>query len=120
MEERVENILRRLMAIDGVSGAVFAAKDGAVVASTLEGEDEEILGAMAAACYDSTARYIGELGIGNVWHALYETPTGAIQIADVGDYLLIVRTTQRAGLGRIRLELAQAGQRLSEHVGAHR
>lgn len=106
------------MAIDGTTGAVFAAKDGAVVASTLEGEDEEILGAMAAACYDSTARYIGELGIGAVWHALFETPTGVVQIADVGDYLLIVRTTQRSNLGRIRLELAQAGRRLSEQAGA--
>ena len=54
----METILQRLMAIDGVTGALLVGKDGLVVASAMDGEDEELLGAMAAAAYDASGRYI--------------------------------------------------------------
>ena len=59
----METILQRLLAIDGVSGALLTGKDGLVVASTLDGEEEELLGAMAAAAYDAAGRYIEQLGV---------------------------------------------------------
>jgi len=46
----METILQRLMAIEGVTGALLVGKDGLVIASTMEGEAEELLSAMAAAC----------------------------------------------------------------------
>lgn len=109
----METILQRLLEIEGVTGALCAGKDGLVVASTLAGEDEELLGAMAAACFDSTMRYIDQLGMGSVRYALFETPGGAIQLADAGEVLIVVQCTQRAGLGRIRMELSRAVQRLA-------
>ena len=43
----METILQRLLGIDGVTGALLVGKDGLVVASTLEGEDEEFLAAIS-------------------------------------------------------------------------
>jgi predicted regulator of Ras-like GTPase activity (Roadblock/LC7/MglB family) len=114
----VDTFLRRLAAIEGVTGALFAGKDGLVVASTLEGEDEELLGAMVAACFDSSLRYIEQLGMGSVAYALFETPGGIVQVADGGDVLIAVQSTVQAGIGRIRMELMQVARRLSQEIGA--
>jgi uncharacterized protein len=104
----VETLLQRLMAIDGVTAALLVAKDGMVRASTLAGEEEELLGAMAAAAFDAANRYIGQLGAGNLGHAFFETASGAVLVADLGDVLAVARCADRARLGRIRLELLQA------------
>lgn len=106
--------LRRLVEIEGVSGALLAGKDGLVVASTLDGEDEEMLGAMAAAAFDASARYIEQLGMGAVRYVLFETPAGIVQAADAGDMLVVVRATEQAGIGRIRLELARAVRQIGQ------
>ena len=115
----METILQRLIEIEGVTGALLVGKDGLVVASTMEGEDEEFVSAMAAACYDATARYIEQLGMGDVRHAMFETPGGTIQVTDAGDLLIVVRSTYSANVGRIRMECGQAGLRLAEQVGSY-
>lgn len=106
--------LRRLVEIEGVSGALFAGKDGLVVASTLEGEDEEVLGAMAAAAFDAAGRYIEQLGMGAVRYVHFETPAGIIQAADAGEMLVVVRSTGETSIGRVRLELTRAAQHLAQ------
>lgn len=115
----MDTILQRLLEIDGVTGALLVGKDGLVVASTLEGEDEEFLAAMAAACYDATGRYIDQLGMGEVRHSLYELPAGAIHIADAGDLLIVVRSNYQANIGRIRMECIKAGLHLAERAGSY-
>lgn len=115
----MDTILQRLMEIEGVTGALLVGKDGLVVASTMEGEDEEYLSAMAAACYDAASRYIGQLGLGDVRHAMYETPGAMIQVTDAGDLLLVVRSTYSANVGRIRMECGQASLRLAEQIGTY-
>lgn len=115
----METILQRLMEIEGVTGALLVGKDGLVVASTMDGEDEEFLGAMAAACYDATARYIEQLNMGDVRHSIYETPGGTIQVSDGGDLLIVVRSTYQANIGRIRMECGQASLLLAEQIGSY-
>ena len=115
----METFLRRLMEIEGVTGALFVGKDGLVVASTLDSELEEVLGAMAAACFDSSVRYIDQIGLGNVRYALFETPGGTIQIADGGEALVVAQSTAQASLGRIRMELIQVARYLGHQIGAH-
>lgn len=115
----METILQRLLGIDGVTGALLVGKDGLVVASTLEGDDEEFLAAMAAASYDVAGRYIAQLGIGEVRHALYETASGTVQVTDSGELLIVVRSNTAANMGRIRMECTQASLRLSEQVGSY-
>lgn len=113
-ETGLDTTLRRLVEIEGVNGALFAGKDGLVVASTLEGEDEEVLGAIAAAAFDASGRYIEQLGMGAVRYILFETPAGTVQVADAGEMLVVVRSTNRAGTGRIRLELTRAAHHLAQ------
>jgi predicted regulator of Ras-like GTPase activity (Roadblock/LC7/MglB family) len=113
----VENVLQRLMAIDGVTGALLAGKDGVVRASMLPHEEAELLGAMAAAAYEAATRYIPQLGAGVVRHALFETPSGAVQVAESGDTLIVVRSSQQAAFGRIRLELLRATGQLARRPG---
>ncbi len=115
----METILQRLMEIDGVTGTLLVGKDGLVVASAMDGEDEEFLAAMAAACHDATARYIEQLGMGEVRHALFETPGGIISITVAGEILVVVRSPFTANIGRIRMESGQAGLRLAEQLASY-
>ena len=115
----MEQILQRLMEIEGVTGALLIGKDGLVVASAMDGEDEEFLAAMAAACYDASTRYIDQLGMGEVRHALFETPGGTIQVTDGGDLLIVVRSTYSASIGRVRMETGQAALRLAEQIASY-
>ena len=115
----MDAILQRLLEIEGVTGALLAGKDGLVVASTLEGEEEEFLGAMAAACFDASSRYLGQLNMGDVRHAIFETPAGVVQVTDAGELLLVVRSTQHSNMGRIRAECGHASLRLAEQVGSY-
>ena len=100
----METVLQRLMEIEGVTGTLLVGKDGLVVASTMEGEDEEFLAAMSAACYDASIRYIDQLGMGDVRHAMFETVGGTIQITDAGELLLVDRNVC---FGQSGLRLAQ-------------
>lgn len=116
----METILQRLLAVDGVTAALLVGKDGLVVASTLDGgEDEELLGAMAAAAYDATGRYIEQLGVGAVRNATFEAPGGMVMVTDGGDLLIVVRCASQANLGRVRMEAGQAGLRLAEQIGSY-
>lgn len=115
----MDGILQRLMAIESVTGALLVGKDGLVIASTMDGEDEEILGAMAAAAFDATTRYIEQLSMGEMRHAIFETPGGAIQVTDGGELLIVVRSANAANLGRIRMEAGHASRRLAEQVGSY-
>ena len=105
----MENVLQRLMAIEGVTGALLVGTDGVVRASTLPREEEELLGAMAAAAFDAANRFIAQLGSGPSRLALFEVASGTVQVAAAGDALIVVRTTHSAALGRVRLELLRAG-----------
>ncbi|HEX6541183.1 MAG TPA: roadblock/LC7 domain-containing protein [Ktedonobacterales bacterium] len=114
----METILQRLMAIDGVTGALLVGKDGLVVASAMD-DDDELVGAMAAAAYDASGRYIDQLSIGDIRHVLFETTRGVVQVSDAGDLLIVVRSARDANIGRVRIEMQQAAIRLSEQMGAY-
>jgi predicted regulator of Ras-like GTPase activity (Roadblock/LC7/MglB family) len=104
----MESLLERLLAIESVSAAVLARKNGAIVSSTIDGEDAEALGALGAAAFDSAVRYVGQLSAEKLSQTLFETASGAVQVGDLGDTLIIVRSAGHASLGRIRLEIAHA------------
>jgi predicted regulator of Ras-like GTPase activity (Roadblock/LC7/MglB family) len=113
----MEAILQRITEIEGVAGAILVGKDGLVVAGTMDGEDAELLGAMAAACFSAVSRYTEEIGIGEARRAVIEAERGTLSIIEVGDLILVVNTTPQVHLGRVRLEMARASQRVAERVG---
>ena len=116
----METILQRIAEIEGVIQAILVGKDGLVVAGSMNSsEDEEVLGAMAAACFSAVTHYSQEIGTGEMRQAMLQAAHGALHLTEIDDLILVVSTTPQVNLGRIRLEMNRASQRLAERVGAY-
>jgi uncharacterized protein len=112
----VETILQRLTELDEIIGAVVVGKDGLIVAGTLHSEDEEVLAAMSAAVIGSVNNYTTQINSGEMRHAIIETNTGTVQLAEVGDLILVVTTHPTGNLGRVRLEMQKSCQQLMQAI----
>ncbi len=112
----MERILQRLTDLDEVIGAILVGKDGLIVSGTLHNEDEEILGAIAAATFGSINDFTKQIKNGEMEHAIIETQQGTIQFAEVGDLILIVLTKKPCNMGRVRIEMKKTGHQLLEVV----
>ena len=116
----METILQRIAEIEGVIQAILVGKDGLVVAGSVDGnEEEEVLGAMAAACFSAITHYSQEIGTGEMRQTMIQAVHGALHLTEIDDLILVVSTTPQVNLGRIRLEMTRASQRLAERVGAY-
>ncbi|WP_376795766.1 roadblock/LC7 domain-containing protein [Thermogemmatispora sp.] len=106
----METILQRLTELDEVSGVILVGKDGLIVSGTLHSEDEEMIGALSATAFGSLSSYTRQINQGEIRHAIIETQQGTIQMAEVGDLILVVTTqqTRSPNLGRVRLEMKKA------------
>jgi len=114
----VETILQRLTDLDEVIGAVLVGKDGLIVAGTLHSDDEEVLGAMSAAVIGSINNYTRQINSGEMRHVIIETRTGMVQLAEVGDLILVVTSRTTGNPGRIRLEMQKMCRQLSQLVAS--
>ena len=114
----METILQRLTDLDDVIGAVLVGKDGLIVAGTLHSDDEEVLGAMSAAVIGSINNYTAQINSGEMRHVIIETKTGMVQLAEVGDLILVVTCTVTGNLGRIRLEMQKTCRQLTQLVAS--
>ncbi len=112
----METILQRLTELDEIIGAVVVGKDGLIVAGTLHSEDEEMLAAMSAAVIGSVNNYTTQINSGEMRHAIIETNTGTVQLAEVGDLILVVTTRPTGNLGRVRLEMQKSCQQLMQAI----
>jgi len=114
----VETILQRLTDLDAVIGAVLVGKDGLIVAGALHSDEEEVLGAMSAAVIGSINNYTRQINSGEMRHVIIETQTGMVQLAEVGDLILVVTSRTTGNLGRIRLEMQKTCRQLSQLVAS--
>jgi predicted regulator of Ras-like GTPase activity (Roadblock/LC7/MglB family) len=114
----VETILQRLTDLDAVIGAVLVGKDGLIVAGALHSDDEEVLGAMSAAVIGSINNYTKQINSGEMRHVIIETKTGMVQLAEVGDLILVVTSHATGNLGRIRLEMQKTCRQLTQLVAS--
>ena len=115
----METILQRLIEIEGVSGAIIVGKDGLVVAGTMDGDDAEVLGAMAAACFSAISRYTEEIGTGEARRAVIEAERGTLYMIEVGDLILVITTQAPTNLGRVRLEMKKACNQILQMVASY-
>jgi uncharacterized protein len=115
----VETILQRLTELDDITGAIIIGKDGLIVTGALHSEDEEVLGAMSAAVFGSIANYTMQINSGETHHVIVETTTGIVQLAEVGDLILVVTTQPGSNLGRVRLEIKKACHQLTQVVASY-
>jgi len=114
----VETILQRLTDLDEVIGAVLVGKDGLIVAGALHSDEEEVLGAMSAAVIGSINNYTRQINSGEMRHVIIETRTGMVQLAEVGDLILVVTSRTTGNPGRIRLEMQKTCRQLSQLVAS--
>ena len=114
----METILQRLTDLDEVIGAVLVGKDGLIVAGALHSDEEEVLGAMSAAVIGSINNYTRQINSGEMRHVIIETQTGMVQLAEVGDLILVVTSRTTGNLGRIRLEMQKTCRQLSQLVAS--
>ncbi len=112
----METILQRLTDLDEIIGAVVVGKDGLIVAGTLHSEDEEVLAAMSAAVIGSINNYTTQINSGAMRHVIIETNTGTVQLAEVGDLILVVTTHPTGNLGRVRLEMQKSCHQLMQVI----
>ncbi len=115
----METILQRLTDLDEISGAILIGKDGLIVSGALHSEDEEMLGAMSAAVFGSIANFTDQINNGEMHHVIIETHDGTIQLAEVGDLILVVTTNTATNLGRVRLEMKKASRKITQLVAAY-
>jgi uncharacterized protein len=115
----MDSILQRLTDLDEIINAILIGKDGLIVSGTLQSDDEEVLGAMSAAVFGSITDFTTQSSNGNARHALIETEKGTIQLAEVGELILVVTTQTIGNLGRVRLEMKKACHQLGELVAAY-
>ena len=107
----MDTILQRIAEIAGVTRAILVGKDGLIVAGAMDSsDDEEMLAAMAAACFSAITHYSQEIGTGEMRQAIIESAHGTLHLTEVGDLILVVSTQPNVHLGRIRLEMLHAGQ----------
>ena len=115
----METILQRLTDLDEVTGVIVVGKDGLIVSGTLQSEDEEMLGAISAAIFGSIGNYTTQTNNGETRHVMIETHSGSIQLAEVGDLILVVTTQTSSNFGRLRIEMKKACRQLSQLVTAY-
>lgn len=115
----METILQRLTELDEISGAILIGKDGLIVSGALHNEDEEMLGAMSAAVFGSIINFTEQIHNGEMHHVIIETHSGTIQLAEVGDLILVVTTHSASNLGRVRLEMKKASRQLTQLVASY-
>lgn len=115
----METILQRLTDLDDIIGAILVSKEGLIVAGTLHSEDEEMIGAMSAAAFGSITDYSQQINSGEMRHVIIETQTGTIQLADVGDLILVVTTQSQRNPGRVRVEMKKVCKQIAQMVASY-
>jgi len=115
----VETILQRLTDLEEVYNAILVGKDGLIVAGLLHSDDEEIIGARAAAAFDSISELTVQVNNGESQHVIIETRTGTVQMEEAGDLILIVTTQSHGNLGRVRVEMKKACRQLLQVVASY-
>jgi len=115
----VETVLQRLTELEEIHNAIIVGKDGLLVSGILRDDEEEMVGAMSAAAFDSISSYTNQVNNGDTHHVIIETKMGTIQMQEAGDVILIVSTRGTGNLGRVRLEMKKACQQLAQLVGSY-
>ncbi|GCE24773.1 dynein regulation protein LC7 [Dictyobacter alpinus] len=115
----METILQRLTDLEEVHDAILVGKDGLIVSGILHSEDEEVIGAMAAAAFGSIGDLTAQVHNSEARHVIVETKTGTIQMEEAGDLILIVTTQGAGNLGRVRVEMKKACRQLIQLVASY-
>jgi predicted regulator of Ras-like GTPase activity (Roadblock/LC7/MglB family) len=111
MEEALRNLNKEM----GVTGSAIVSKDGLVIASALD-QDEESVAGMAASVFQSAATTSGIMAIGAISMITLESDRGKAFMIDLPDAFLIVLTNSEVNLGRLRIEIRKAAGQIKTQM----
>jgi predicted regulator of Ras-like GTPase activity (Roadblock/LC7/MglB family) len=103
----MDEILRNLNKEVGVTGSAIVSKDGLIIASGLDQDDEAVAG-MAASVFQSASTTAGIMSIGTINMITLESDKGKAFMIDLPDAFLVVLTDAEVNLGRLRIEIRKA------------
>jgi hypothetical protein len=116
--DKLKEILKDFVAIDGIIAAIVATEDGFLVEGEVETKlDTETISA-AISSLNGALQLVGEeMGQGNLESALVEFETGSISIAPVGkEAILALVADKSATIGRVRLVLRRKVDIISKAI----
>ncbi|MGB9666264.1 MAG: roadblock/LC7 domain-containing protein [Candidatus Cryosericum sp.] len=111
----MDEVLRNLNKEIGVMGSAIVSKDGLIIASGLDQDDEAVAG-MAASVFQSAATTSGIMSIGTINMITLESEKGKAFMIDLPDAFLVVLTDAEVNLGRLRIELRKAANLLKTQM----
>jgi hypothetical protein len=103
----MDEVLRNLNKEVGVTGSAIVSKDGLIIASGLDQDDEAVAG-MAASVFQSASTTAGIMSIGTINMITLESDKGKAFMIDLPDAFLVVLTDAEVNLGRLRIEIRKA------------
>ncbi len=111
----MDEVLRNLNKEIGVTGSAVVSKDGLIIASGLDQDDEAVAG-MAASVFQSASTTAGIMSIGTINMITLESDKGKAFMIDLPDAFLVVLTDAEVNLGRIRIEIRKAANILKAQM----
>ena len=108
----MREVLDQLGAYPGIVGSLVATTDGMVVASHLNGMDEEVAAALVSSLLTHTVGLLTECGRPRMEHLELFASRGKIIVTDLGNAYLIVVTERRLDLNQGMLEIKSAATAL--------
>ncbi len=111
----MEEVLRNLNKEIGVTGSAIVSKDGLIIASALD-QDEESVAGMTASVFQSAATTSGIMAIGTINLITLESDKGKAFMIDLPDAFLVVLTNSEVNLGRLRIEIRKAASQLKTQM----
>jgi predicted regulator of Ras-like GTPase activity (Roadblock/LC7/MglB family) len=111
----MQEVLRNLNKEMGVTGSAIVSKDGLVIASALD-QDEEAVAGMAASVFQSAVTTSGIMAIGAISMITLESDRGKAFMIDLPDAFLIVLTNSEVNLGRLRIEIRKAAGQIQTQM----
>lgn len=113
IKELLEKVLEDLKKTSGIEATAIGARDGLVIASSME--KPEVLVAMSATLLGSAEHAVAELGKGVPERVIVETPSGKMVAVGAGpDALLLVIANTDVGFGLLLLEVEKAAEKIKK------
>jgi len=106
-------VLADLNRASGISGSMVVGEDGIIIAADMDAsEQDEVVGALAAAITASVKKSLERLEHDNLAQVTIEAEGGSLFLTASKPGILVVKTEENVNIGLVRLEINNALNRL--------
>jgi predicted regulator of Ras-like GTPase activity (Roadblock/LC7/MglB family) len=108
-----QDTLAGLLEVPGISRAAVVSKSGQVVATSRTDSLGEALASLCSAVFGAVAGALDKGGLRPLDACLFELGATTVHMQDAGEAVLVALTTSDANVGRVKLALRRAAERLA-------